>query len=198
MRKLILGCAMSLVLAACETQVDTAAPDASAVTAMLKSNDPSVCGVGEVQTTALNAAANDYQDFINKGGKPIKFTVVSATDMNKDIHEVTCSAELDSDHPFKSIDNGNRMGAITYKVRPALDGENQYIVETLGDNVAGLILLHITANTKNDPAAQTAANSEPIMEDVAASPVGQEEQAYETETAQEPADQAEIEAENAM
>lgn len=96
---------------------------------MLQANDPMVCASSDVQRSALIAIYGGYREFITGGGKPLAFEAVNSIGLNKDIHEVSCSANVS----FPPMLLGGAsipevVVPITYAVRPTLGDDSEFIV----------------------------------------------------------------------
>lgn len=83
-----------LALASCQEPAPLNEDELVDIVALLKSGDPAVCAMPEVQELALNIAEPNYEKFKADGGQAISFQAISATAVNKDIHEVACSANM--------------------------------------------------------------------------------------------------------
>ena len=114
--------AAGVLLAACD---GTAGIGAGSIEDRLRAGDATICADKDVQQTLLSVIAGEetFKKFADKGGSVPPFTVVSATGMNKDIAEVTCSGKAKV---------GDELDApLEWKVRPALDAGGGFIVESL-------------------------------------------------------------------
>jgi hypothetical protein len=108
--------ALTLALAACDQVADGDRAAVPPVDELLRSGDPRVCADADAQKLAAQLVGQqvpfaDYKQFEEAGGR-IPFTEISATDVNRDISEVTCSANLNV---------GEQKFPLKFKVRPALD-----------------------------------------------------------------------------
>ena len=104
---------------------------------MLEADDPKVCADTDVQNTALALVNNEYMTYLEDGGQRLRFEAVSATGIDKDIHQVSCSANVRMQAPHVRFD---AIRQIAYLVRPALDDEDGYILEVERDNELGFTL----------------------------------------------------------
>lgn len=133
-----------LALASCEEGTSLNEDQPVDIVALLNSGDPTVCAVPEVQELALNIAEPEYEKFKAEGGEPISFQAISATDVNKDINEVTCSANLMAYAGDLLQGVEIRSAPINYKIRPALDVNGTYLVEIVpAEPVKDAIQAHI-------------------------------------------------------
>lgn len=123
MRVWVIGAA--LVLAGCSGE-----PSQDNVKKMLEANDPMVCASADVQRTVLNVYAAGYEDYIAAGGNPLVFEMVNSTGLNKDIHEVSCSASVL--FPPMDFDIYGSVPALAvsvdFKVSPSLGSDGDFIV----------------------------------------------------------------------
>lgn len=127
MRVMFWAAGMALLLASC----DAPTGDTRGITERLAAGDATVCADKEVQQTALSIIVHPlYREELNelfKRGETIKFSAVSATAMNMDIKEVSCSANIE-------VTSGGQNLPIEWEVRPSLDGDNSFIVEVASTN----------------------------------------------------------------
>lgn len=133
-----------LAVGACSSaQSDgNAAAPADNVATLLAGNEPRACAVPEAINTALAAANNDYHAFIAEGGDSIRVDTISAAEIKKDIHEITCKAVAH----YRTLFTGDRVlnQPFEYKLRPSLDDTSTFIVEVPDvREIAGGISLHI-------------------------------------------------------
>lgn len=94
------------------------------VQALIKADDPTACASPDAIRTALAAADAEYGKAVANGMPAIRADAVSATGVNKDIHEITCSA---TGH-VKSGESEQSFSMV-YTLRPALDQGGGYIAE---------------------------------------------------------------------
>ena len=121
------------------------------VTAMLKAGDTEVCGIASIQQDALAIASPEYKDYIAASGDPITVDLASATDVNRDIHEISCSARATFNYAaYEGV--SQTTADLRWKLRPAAGGGQ--IVETQSNP---LISAHANAERR---AAQRAADRE--------------------------------------
>ncbi|RYD84202.1 MAG: hypothetical protein EOP84_06160, partial [Verrucomicrobiaceae bacterium] len=124
MRQLVL---ISLaVLAGCKTQSEQAA-NTTDVAAMVKADDPAACANPLAITTALAAAHRPYRDAVDKGMPAVRFDTISATGVDKQIHEITCSATAHVEVPLE------QSFSIKYKLRPSLDAGGGFVAEVFAE-----------------------------------------------------------------
>ena len=122
----------ALLLAACDASTKSNDPSQVSVREMLQSGDTRVCVNPDVQLQLVDllrkaAGANvftmisddDFKKFVESGQK-VEFQAVSATGVNKDISEISCSGNVQGDLGDSNVD---------WKVRPQLDNDNGFIVE---------------------------------------------------------------------
>jgi len=160
-----------LVLTACDASTEAQHGD---IRGMLRDGDTRVCVDSDVQlqvTDLLRKAAGanvltlvsdeDFKKFVD-GGKRIEFQAVSATGMNKDISEVSCSGNVKGEMGESSVE---------WKVRPQLDNEAGFIVELPEQPDRGTALAVVLAirkalkneepkSTEQPPEAQATTESE--------------------------------------
>lgn len=101
---------------------------------MINTDDARACASPEAIETAFNAANREYQSFRQQGMPAVRVDTISATDINKDIHEITCQAT--GHYKIKGLDE-DISAFIVYKLRPSLDKTGTFIVET-GGNTGGI------------------------------------------------------------
>lgn len=164
----------SLALSGCDRAKDafsTLSPDATSadpaleVALLIKNDDPSACAREAALDVALGAANHDYQPFLEEGGPRMRVDAISTREINKSIHEITCSGLLH--YQVRDLD---RTTQITYKLRPALDAGGGFISEIMDTpGVRLATVLHINAWNEVQ-----LANSEPVEEVPAAEEAPQE------------------------
>jgi hypothetical protein len=93
---------------------------------LIMADDMQACVVPEAIVTALSAADGTYALLLSKGMPAIRVDTVSATELNKDVHELTCSATA---HFHAPLDNSEHEQDLVYKLRPALDPNGGYVAE---------------------------------------------------------------------
>lgn len=103
---------------------------ADGIVPRLKEGDVTVCADRNVQRAGLKTFVNasTLDQFLEHGGRLV-FDTISASGMNKDISEVTCSANLNY--------NGGH-NPIQYKVRPIVDQSGGFVVETTFPDTSNL------------------------------------------------------------
>lgn len=94
--------------------------------ALIAADDPTACASPEAIATALNAADQEYGNAVAKGMPAIRTDTVSATGINKDIHEITCSA---NGHARSAFSENEQSFPMVYKLRPALDQGGGFVAE---------------------------------------------------------------------
>jgi hypothetical protein len=109
----------------------------------LKSGDTSVCVDPDVQQTFAKVLVGDsiYKDFLSSGGKVPPLIAVTATSVTKDIGEVSCAGNFD--FPVGSW-FGKTSARVDFKVRPALDQPDSYVVETSSGGQNALLTSYLT------------------------------------------------------
>jgi hypothetical protein len=162
---------MLAIMAACMDQPDNVVSPTS-VAQKIAADDPTSCASPEAQSLILEIADPDYKAYLQEGGKPAKVDTTSVIAINKDIHEITCSAVLH----VPSVINPDGKANLVFKLRPALDEGGGFIGE-LSDRiaVAGSLAFYMAANrpkeiaqvqeaeVENEPEVQMA--SSPTMPD---------------------------------
>ena len=134
---------VTLILTGCKSETDRS-PIVN-VASLLSHDDPKACAADTVIQTALRAANRDYGSFIERGGEAVKVTTISATHINKDIHEVTCNAVMN----YKMGGEGSIWQVpIAYKISPALDTEDSFVVAMLNPNPMKIALMSHMASVK--------------------------------------------------
>lgn len=128
MKKCVLsGAGLVLALAGCSIE-----PGESNVAAMLRANDPKVCANESVQQTVLATIDERYNDYIDKGGEPLKLNYLSASGVNEAIHEVSCSAALSFEQTLIDLMADNAPEAkrtpLEFSVKPSLDDDSAFVV----------------------------------------------------------------------
>jgi hypothetical protein len=127
MRAIISVVALGFLAAGCDPSSST--PDdrsSTDIVARLKSGDQTVCADTSVQQTAVEAVIDPkgFQAFQQEDGKLPAFDTVSATGVKKEVAEVSCSANLTIHYGL--VDKVS----LVYTVRPSLDQDGGFIVET--------------------------------------------------------------------
>ena len=155
MRKAI-ACFVSFSLCSCGSSGGhTGHPSGENVSAMLVNNDPEACAAKDAINTALGAANQQYADYVKRGGEPLTVDTISATEIKKDIHEITCSAIAHY-----------RMGGVSqlqsqpfeYKLRPTIDSSSSFVAEIPDTHqINGAIELQMMAG---EPAPKQAAEQD--------------------------------------
>lgn len=125
-----------LAIAGCSNESDDRFDDANPenISDLLLSNDVSVCASLDVHTTVLSAFHEGYANFVAEGGRPLEFQSISATDVDPDIHKISCSAvvhipENISHLPLRAL----RDFQISFSVRPSLGSDADYVISTQPD-----------------------------------------------------------------
>lgn len=161
MKKWIFGTVVLLVGCSGEGRQDGAKD-------LLLNDDPRVCASSDVQRTVLSSYAAGYNDLIVSGGAPLVFEAVNASGINKDIHEISCSAtvhfpamEMDIVGPVPEM-----KVSVDYTVRPSLGKDGDFVVNATSSDEflpyrIGAYVLHVTksAGEKSKQASSTDAES---------------------------------------
>lgn len=136
MRFVVAVIALNVALASCSPKSGS-----GSALGQLIADDPKVCVNSEVLKLLLTNTHAGYEGFLNKGGSPVTFTEVSASDANKSVHEVTCSAVLHA-----NVIGGEVSGDISYKVRPSQDEGGGFLVAVLNSQqIKNTLGLHMAA-----------------------------------------------------
>lgn len=150
-------------LAACgqapanETEAAPAPEPVVDVPALLAKDDPKACVAPDVIRTAINVANDQYQQALAEGVPEIRVDTVKATSIDKNIHEVSCSANAYYNSPYTGDE---RQLQLIYKVSPSLDDENSFIASIFNPApVRVMVSMHIAHWRKqqagNQPAQAT-------------------------------------------
>jgi hypothetical protein len=130
MRVAVICLPLALACYGCQSSDDGPTKiDASSISDLLLADDPKVCAESDVVRIAFNAADSRYSNAIASKMPPIRVDTVSATAINKDIHEVTCSANAYAKSRFGV---NEFIFPIIYRVRPSLDKGGTFVSEILG------------------------------------------------------------------
>lgn len=133
-RKTALPSLAMLVLMGCDAATDAvsdtiadavATDPAERISSLLMDNDPSVCAEDTAIQTALSTANGDYSSYLQNGGDKIRVDAISATEIKKDIHEITCSSTIH----YKPTDNQELSQSFRYKLRPNLGEGRGFVAE---------------------------------------------------------------------
>lgn len=110
--------------------VDTVTADpASDVASLLEKNDPAVCANQTAIDTALGAANRDYASYLESGGQRLAVDTISATAVDKDIHEVMCSSVIH----YRMSDDTEFSRRFDFKLRPMLGSSSpNFVAEAFG------------------------------------------------------------------
>jgi hypothetical protein len=95
------------------------------VQSLITANDPRACAAPDAIQTALSAVDPKYGQALAEGMPEIRADAVSATGIDKDIHEITCSA---TGHAHSNAKDDVTFPMI-YKLRPALDQGGGFVAE---------------------------------------------------------------------
>ena len=87
---------------------------------LIVANDPTACASPEAISTVFSIVSSGYGQAMMNGMPPISVRAISATGVNNDIHEISCSARGHSRSPYSDVE---QSFALYYKLRPALDQE---------------------------------------------------------------------------
>lgn len=127
--------------------------DQASVKQMLQANDAMVCASSDVQRAALNAIDGRYEKFIVEGGEPLVFQSVTSTGIDKDIHEVSCSALVRFPQMLVGTESISEVEVpLVYKVRPSLGGDGEFVVDAASPtnffnvHLGRFVLLNTKAN----------------------------------------------------
>lgn len=156
---------------------DTVAPDpAKRVSSLLMDNDPSACAEDEAIQTALGAANRDYLPYLQNGGEKVRVDTISATEIKKDIHEITCSSVIH----YRLTNEKGLSNPFKFKLRPMVGGEGASFVAEVPSvrMVSTAIWLHMSwweneqkaASAADEPTADGTAAGEPIPQKTSWSP----------------------------
>ena len=98
----------------------------SSLASQLKDGDVSVCANEKVQQTAVvSLLPKDLADKALRHGARLRFDSVSATDVKREVGEISCSAIVDVE-----LRGGNRQVPFAYVVRAAANPEEEFIVQS--------------------------------------------------------------------
>jgi hypothetical protein len=115
--------------------------EGSDVHSLLLANDLKVCTAGEVMKVAFNAADSRYNQALAEGMSALRTDSVSAEGVDKDVHQVICSANAYGKNPYTDDENKFR---VMYRVRPSLDKEGSFVAEILAaEEVRRRIATHL-------------------------------------------------------
>ena len=124
MKKWIIGAAAFLTGCSGEVNKDSAKD-------LLLADDTRVCASSDVQRTVLSSFAAGYADLVAGGGAPLVFEAVNSSGINKDIHEVSCSAAIH--FPAMEMDIVGSVPemkvSLDYTVRPSLGKDSEFVVK---------------------------------------------------------------------
>lgn len=139
MRVGILLASVSMI-AACSAGSDNKTPSPSPdVYQLIMADDPMACAAEDAIETAISAASDEYTKMITAGAEKIKVDTVSATNIDKSIHQISCRATAH----YQTFLNGIQSRLIEYKLRPALDEEGNYVAEIAdAESVASIVQAH--------------------------------------------------------
>jgi hypothetical protein len=118
-------CPVAFLFSSCSGSPSEMLGGTESVGDMLRAGDTKVCASLNVQRTAVRVIGNELRFLVNiddfeKAGGRINFTEVNAREVNKDIGQVSCNANMQLlDHPYP----------INYRVRPSLTKGQDFIVE---------------------------------------------------------------------
>lgn len=143
----------------------------------IAADDPKACAAVDAIRTALNAANQEYGQALSNGMTEIRVDTVSATGINKDIHEISCSATGYAKFPFV---DGEGSFPIIYKLRPSLDQGGGFVAEIAANPlvrqmVANHILWWKRQNIPNQAGEQSVGNGPVSMADASIRPDGVKE-----------------------
>lgn len=114
--------------------VDTESADpARDVASLLERDDPAACANQTAIDTALAAANRDYTSYLENGGQRLGVDTISATAVDKDIHEITCSSVIH----YRMTSDKEFSLPFRFKLRPMLgDGPRNFVAEAFGGREA--------------------------------------------------------------
>lgn len=136
---LLMGCDAATD-AVSDTLADAVATDpAKRISSLLRNNDPSVCAEKAAIQTALGAANSDYSSYLQNGGDELRVDATSATEIKKDIHEITCSSTIH----YKPLDNQELSQTFRFKLRPNLGESGGFVAEVLTRSAWRAIGMHM-------------------------------------------------------
>lgn len=119
-----------------EALVDEPARD---VAALIGANNPKACANEAAIHAALGAAHGNYEAYLSAGGPQIIVDTISAREIDKSVHEITCSGILNY-----NVGDTDQTAQIIYKLRPSLGEGGGFIAETKRTNaVQAAMNLHI-------------------------------------------------------
>ena len=103
------------------------------VASLLEKNDPAACANPTAIDTALAATHRDYTSYIQNGGKRLGVDTISATAVDKDIHEITCSSMIH----YRMTNDKEFSLPFRFKLRPMLgNGSPNFVAEAFGGREA--------------------------------------------------------------
>lgn len=132
--------------------VDTVSVDPTRdVATLLERNDPAACANQTAIDTALAVAHRDYTSYIENGGQRLRVDTVSATAVDKDIHEITCSSMIH----YRMTNDDEFSLPFRFKLRPMLgNGPRNFVAEAFGGREAWAAVMWHMAWWKNQPSGQ--------------------------------------------
>lgn len=135
-----------------EAIVDTVSADPSGeVASLLEKNDPAACANPTAIDTALAAAHRDYASYVKNGGQRLRMDTISATAVDNDIHEITCSSMIH----YQMTNDKEFSVPFRFKLRPMLgDGPRNFVAEAFGGRQAWAAVMWHMAWWKNQSARQ--------------------------------------------
>lgn len=132
--------------------VDTVSVDpARDVTSLLERNDPAACANQTAIDTAFAAANRDYTSYLENGGQRLGVDTISATAIDKDIHEITCSSMIH----YRMTSDKEFSVPFRFKLRPMLgEGPRNFVAEAFGGREAWAAVMWHMAWWKNQSGRQ--------------------------------------------
>jgi hypothetical protein len=112
----------SLAVTGCSFVTEQSAHD------MLMAGDPAVCAADGMVDNAIGVISKEYKAAIEEGMPSFPAEQVTATGINKDIHEVNCQAKI----PNLSF-LFNQGAIIKYTLRPSLESEGEVSIHVQFD-----------------------------------------------------------------
>ena len=100
------------------------------VATLLLKDDPAACAIAEAVDAAIASANRQYVDYLQNGGAKIRTDTISATNIQTDIHEITCSAVI---HNRIADRDDEQSRPFAFKLRPTLGKEAGGFVAEIPD-----------------------------------------------------------------
>lgn len=122
--------------------VETVSADpVNEASSLLLKDDVSACANEAAVQAALGAANPEYITYLQGGGEGVQVDTISATAVNNETHEISCSSTIHYNHTDVTGQEKKMRENFNYKLRPALDGDPGGVIAMAKSSSA--LILHV-------------------------------------------------------